>query len=126
MINDSPELLAVLGEVLGYRGADVQLLHGCTTTDPIRTFSPDVLFVDLRLSGKSLAGWEVVTLIRRDDRLSRLPIIVCSSTPRDLRDRSLEVARDPNTRVLTLPFSVDDFESAVDEALSRRMTLPKA
>lgn len=48
VVNDSTELLEVIGEVLGDRGSEVQLLQGARSLSEIERFEPGVLFLALR------------------------------------------------------------------------------
>ena len=46
VIEDSPALLELLGDVLRFDGLDVSLLDGGTTLDDIQISEPDLLIMD--------------------------------------------------------------------------------
>jgi DNA-binding response OmpR family regulator len=73
--------------------------------------------VDLLLGGAS--GWEIVTLARADERLARVPIIVCSADVTALRERAEDLERVGNVHVLAKPFAIDEITDLVESLVGR-------
>lgn len=117
VIDDSPEFLAVVGEVLRDDGVDVTLFDQAVTLRQIGESAPDLLVVDLSVGTASLAGWDIVESVRHDPGMQDMPVIVCSAGPEDVREHEDEIHRDPRTFLLAKPFSLDDLESVLTSAI---------
>ena len=124
VIDDSPELLAVVGDALRFDGVDVSLFDGTDALQDIEKSAPDLLMIDLRLGPDSLSGLDVIRLVRRHRTLRGVPIIVCSAAPESLREHEDELSRVPDLHVLAKPFSLEELESRVYEALGERRETP--
>lgn len=120
VVNDNPEFLELMSAILDEdAGYDVSLFDGAATTiDEVAAASPDLVVVDLLLG--STSGWEIVVLARADERLARVPLIVCSADLTELRDREAELERIGDVHVLAKPFSVDEITELVDRLVGRR------
>lgn len=116
VIDDSPEILDVLGDALRREGVEVTLLGPSVTYDEIAVTAPDVLMVDLRLGTDHLPGWEIVRGIRSHQALLEVPVIVCSAALDQMRAYGGS-AVGTRTYLLPKPFSLDDLESVMAEAL---------
>ncbi|MGH2384548.1 MAG: response regulator, partial [Candidatus Limnocylindria bacterium] len=86
-----------------------------TTIAEIADGAPDLLIVDLRLSGAS--GWEIVALSRADERLADVPIVICSADVIALRDREPELKQIGNVHVLAKPFGIDEITRLVERLI---------
>jgi CheY-like chemotaxis protein len=116
VIDDSPEILEVLGDALRREGVDVTLLDERSSIDQIAASTPDVLMVDLRLGTDHLPGWQIIRHVRGHPGLLDVPIIVCSAALDQLRTYGGS-AVDQRTWLLPKPFSLTDLESVMAEAL---------
>lgn len=127
VIDDSPEMRAVLSEALGGESVVVTLMGATSSLDDVAASQPDVLMVDLRLGTDHLPGWHVVRSVRADPRLRHAPVIVCSAALDQMRAYG-GASVDPRTYLLPKPFSLEDLESVMAEALAhedeRRDTAP--
>lgn len=117
VINDNPDFLdlmsAILDEDAGY---EVTLVKGeQATIAEIADSRPDLLIVDLLLGGAS--GWEIVALSRADERLSSVPIIICSADVIALRDRENEMKQIADLHVLAKPFGIDELTKLVERLI---------
>jgi CheY-like chemotaxis protein len=117
VINDNPEFLELMGDILGEDSGFAVTLHDGEETgvDAVREADPDLIIVDLLLGGAS--GWELVTLSRADPTLAEVPIIVCTADVAQLRRRSGELAAIGNVHVLQKPFGIDDLLGTIDRLL---------
>ena len=117
VINDNPEFLelmsAILDEGAGYA---VALVNGeAATIGEIAASAPDLMIVDLLLGGAS--GWDIVALLRADERLTDVPIIICSADVLALREREAELAQVGNVHVLAKPFGIDAVTTLVERLI---------
>jgi CheY-like chemotaxis protein len=124
VVDDSPELLALLGDVLRFDGVDVSLFDGGTTLQDIEESAPDLLVLDLRLASNGLTGMEVIRNVRSDRVLRDVPIVVCSAALDEVREHEEELHRTPRVYVLPKPFSLDEFESCLGEAFGQSIGAP--
>ena len=126
VINDNPDFLELMSAILDEdAGYDVKLFDGeKTTITEIAESDPELIIVDLLLGGAS--GWEIVALSRADDRLSHLPILVCSADVTALRERAEELDRIGNVHILEKPFSIDDINEMVEGLIGRSQTAATA
>jgi two-component system nitrogen regulation response regulator NtrX len=115
VVNDSPEFLLMMGELLEADRYHASLIDGdnISSIEPIRATNPELLIVDLRLQGAEISGWEILQAIRADEELARLPIIICTADSFQLADRAEEMAQTPGVEVLLKPFHIDELDALV-------------
>lgn len=119
VVDDAVELLDVIGDVLREGGTEVVLLDRAATLREIEDSRPDLLIIDLRLGEDSLAGWDVIRLVRRHKSLRGVPIIVCSAAVDQIRAHGEDIASDRRTYPLPKPFSLDELEAVMRSAFTR-------
>jgi CheY-like chemotaxis protein len=119
VLNDNPEFLELMSAILDDdAGYDVVTFSEATTSvDDLVESRPDLVIVDLLLAGAS--GWEIVALSRADERLTDVPIIVCSADVASLRERAGELERIGNVHVLAKPFGIDELTEIVERLIGR-------
>jgi DNA-binding response OmpR family regulator len=120
VLNDNPEFLELMTDILdGDGGYEVSTFEDPTTSvDDLAASEPHLVIVDLLLGGAS--GWEIVALSRADDRLSSVPIIVCSADVAALRNRADDFERIGNSHVLPKPFGLEELTGLVERLLERQ------
>lgn len=118
VVDDSPEIRAVLTDALARDGIEVTTLGGSTSVEDIVASEPDLLVVDLRLGTDHLPGWEIIRHARFDARLRDLPVIVCSGALDQLRTYG-GGAVGTRTYLLPKPFSLNDLDAVMAEALAK-------
>jgi len=117
VIDDSPAMLELLGDVLRGDGAEIRLLDSDVTLQDLEGPVPDLLMIDLRLGGDRLRGLELIRDVRSHPALGGVPIVVCSAALDAIARHQEELQMIPSLWVLPKPFTLDDLESCVDEAL---------
>jgi DNA-binding response OmpR family regulator len=119
VVNDNPDFLELMSAILDEdAGFQVQLFDGQTATvGELAASAPDLLIIDLLLGGVS--GWELVVLARADERLSSVPVIVCSADLAELRNRATELERIGDVHILEKPFGVDEVTELVERLIGR-------
>jgi two-component system alkaline phosphatase synthesis response regulator PhoP len=74
---------------------------------------PDLILLDLRLPGMS--GWDVLMLLKADDKLQKIPVITMTATVRQSHDSRLSGMK--TAGYLTKPFEVDELLQTVKQVL---------
>jgi CheY-like chemotaxis protein len=119
VVNDNPEFLELMSAILDEdAGYNVSLFNGREVeVAELAASEPDLIIIDLLLGGAS--GWEMVTLARADERLAKVPIIVCSADVLALREREAELERNGGIHVLPKPFAIDEITELVESLVGR-------
>jgi CheY-like chemotaxis protein len=121
VVNDDPDFLKLVNDVLEAEGAYevFPLRDEETSLAELRAARPDLIVVDILLE-QLPSGWELALLAGADGELGPIPIIVVSPEVSSLGRRVRELREVANVRVLSKPFTLDEFGHAVHEALSAR------
>jgi CheY-like chemotaxis protein len=119
VINDNPEFLELIGEILRDERYAVTLVDG---GDPqplerIRDSRPDLLMIDLRLGTDTLHGWAIAQQVRHDPIMSDVPILLCSGDVMAMAEVEDQVDDTRRTAVLTKPFQIEQLTEAVKRLL---------
>ena len=114
IVEDTVSNAQLLRNILEAQGYQVQCAYnGADGLAQARQACPDLIIIDLRLSGSSLSGWDLIQRLREDDVCRRVPIIVAAVEAHPLdRVRAFEAGCD---RYLTKPFKVQQLRDAVAE-----------
>jgi len=122
VINDNPEFLAMMQELLDADGYDVSVIDGdrIASLEPIRDQRPELLIVDLLLRGTELSGWDIALAVRADEELNTLPMVVCSADVHQVRERAQELAAMGGVEVLLKRFKLADMEALLQRMLASR------
>lgn len=118
VLDDSPELSELLGEVLRSDGLDVSLLDGETNLQDIEDSAPDLLVIDWRLATSDLTGLGIIRQARSRLALRTVPVIVCSAAPDEVAAHADEFVGS-RVSLLPKPFSLEELELSVQQALGR-------
>jgi CheY-like chemotaxis protein len=120
VVNDSPEFLELVGDILADERIPTILIDGDQpdALERIRASTPDVLMIDLRMGTDELHGWDIAQQIRRDPVLEALPILVCSADVEGLKSIADQLDATRNVGTLLKPFNVDRLAEAINELLS--------
>ncbi|MEP7082417.1 MAG: response regulator [Chloroflexota bacterium] len=117
MVNDTDSFLSLIRDALEDRYTVTTFNGERLTTARLQESRPDLIMVDLVMRGRELSGWDVILLCRADDRLGKIPIIVCSADSNQLRERAADLATISSLSVLEKPFGLDELDAAVGAAL---------
>ncbi|MFN8592591.1 MAG: helix-turn-helix domain-containing protein [Thermomicrobiales bacterium] len=113
ILHESPDLLAVLGELLedeGYRVTTATTLPGL---DEVRRLAPQVIVQDLVFDGSPARGWMFSRRVRSDDRLAKVRIVICT-VARIHRDAEMIASlRRSGIRLVYLPCAANEILAAV-------------
>jgi DNA-binding response OmpR family regulator len=114
IVEDEPDTAEMFAEMMRLSGYDVLKSYGGTPAIAlIATEKPDAVVLDVMMP--DLSGLEVLRFIRRDPRLSHIPVIVVSakSLPSDVRN-GLEAGA---AVYLTKPVAFQDLNTAVRDSI---------
>ena len=119
VVNDNPEFLELMRDILEGDRYDASIINGerISGIEAIRATHPELLIVDLRLSHPTITGWDIAKQIRADPELARVPMILCTGAPDEVRERAAELAALPHVEVLAKPFALGELESMVARLL---------
>jgi CheY-like chemotaxis protein len=106
IVEDEPEILSALRELLEGRGFPVrEASNGSEALDALGAGPlPGLVLVDLRMP--VMSGWELVEVLRSDQDLRKLPVVVLSA---DLDGRRLDV-----TAFLSKPVETEHLLATVE------------
>ena len=123
IVEDEPEILDLLGDLLALEGYDVhtlrQIPHGL---DQIRTLAPDAMVLDLRMPG--LGGMELLRLLAADRVLRHVPVVICSGASDLTSAYAVELTR-LGCEIVRKPFDLEDLIGGVRRAVWSRQSGPE-
>ena len=116
VVDDEEDIVELISYNLKREGFDVRGFYdGESFISSLKSFYPDLVILDLLLPG--MDGFEVCRYIRRDERLSRIPIIILSVKDSEIdKVVGLELGADD---YLTKPFSTRELIARVKAVLRR-------
>jgi DNA-binding response OmpR family regulator len=116
VVDDQSDILELTSTVLGGAGYEVVTLDsGAEAIARVGLEPFDLVLLDINMPG--MDGWETLRLIRADDRLSALPVVMFSIKG-ELRDKVLSM-QEGAVDYITKPFVVDALLSRVQRILER-------
>jgi CheY-like chemotaxis protein len=121
VVNDQPEYLGIMREVLSELRHEATALEGATVTiDQIADTRPDLLIVDLRMHNEVLNdGWGLIVAARAHPLLKDVPVVISTADHEFLRGRADEIATLADVHPLPKPFGMVDVEELIDRLLER-------
>jgi len=113
LIDDEPEMYALLGRYLGDLGfRSILLGRGDEAVAAVVRERPDAVLLDINLPGKS--GWEVLELLRKHPQTHEIPILIVSGVHNPEKSRGLGAAGH-----LTKPFTEGEFAEFMTRSIPR-------
>jgi CheY-like chemotaxis protein len=121
VVNDQPEFLGVMRDVLDELGHEALALEGSTVTvDQIADGRPELLIVDLRLKNEVLNdGWGLIVAARAHPALRDIPIVISTGDHEFLNRRAEEISALADVHPLPKPFAMEDVEELLARLLER-------
>ena len=121
VINDSPEFLDVMREVvtsLGHQMTGLQAVE--TSIEEVVDTHPDLLMVDLRLENtpQEVSGWELIILAKAHRDLLGIPVILATADIWELNKRAQDLEQIAGVHVRTKPFDMDEMCDLIQQLLA--------
>ncbi|MDQ3695485.1 MAG: response regulator [Chloroflexota bacterium] len=110
--DDSPEILALLRDILEGEGYRVTMAPETLSLADIKRVRPDLVILDHMLEDGAGSGWELLRDLRQDPGLATLPVVVCTGAIQRVRDNAAELER-LGAQVVLKPFAIDDLLAAI-------------
>jgi CheY-like chemotaxis protein len=118
VVDDTLSLLDLIRDLLSGEGHDVTTCLLAREAYPLALrLRPDIVMLDIVMP--EISGWEVLDRIRRDPRLARIPIVICTAWAEQAAARMREL-RQPHLWLLPKPFDADELIDTIGEALELR------
>jgi CheY-like chemotaxis protein len=119
VVDDSPELLGIIGQRLRDRGFSVATaLDGEDALIEARNHAPDVILLDVVMPKKS--GWEVARALRADPVLRAVKIVIMTALGEELNENASPLFGADAT--LDKPFDLGQLDRVVDDMISGLVT----
>ena len=116
IVEDEPDTAEMFAEMMRLRGYTVFKTYGGTPAISLISHEkPDAVILDVMMP--DLSGLEVVRFMRRDPRLSHIPVIIVSAKglPSDIKS-----GLDAGASIyLTKPVAFQDLDDAVDKFIHK-------
>lgn len=113
VVDDEPDLLKVTLLRLKKTGYEVfGCANGQEVLDMARQFTPDLIILDVLLPG--INGDNVTKILKKDDDLKRIPVILISASTRALDEKAWGSGADA---YLKKPFEPEDLVGLVKKVL---------
>ncbi len=117
VVDDSPENLQVLGEMLRRKGYDVRLApNGKFALSAVAGDPPDLILLDIHMPG--MDGYEVCRALKGDDTLRKIPVLFISGLDR-LEDK-MRAFEAGGIDYVTKPFQFEEVDARVRTHLELR------
>src|SRR5688572_28393675 len=114
VVDDDPEFLEVMGDLLTSEGYKVHLHHFRTAEQSHTKISDkqaDLIILDLRV-GDTNAGFDLLKLLRLDMRTAKIPVLMCTADSLFLQIRGESLKR-LGALPLEKPFQIEHLLSMI-------------
>lgn len=116
VIDDDPDIRALLAEALSDEGYETALLATAQEAAAyLRANVPDLIFLDIHMEQHDV-GWSLLSLLWLEPTLSTVPVIISSADRADLAQRR-HVVQAQHSVIVEKPFNLDDLLATVERLL---------
>jgi CheY-like chemotaxis protein len=120
VVNHDSVFLRLIDRVLRGDGHEPILCpSGTAAHEVIVQQQPDLIMIDTWLEVQE-AGWALVQTLRLDEATRRIPILICSSDPNEVKRRAGQLETMPNVDVLPKPFDPESLLAKVAQMMDGR------
>jgi len=110
IVDDTPENLQVLGEMLEQEGCQVRIAtNGAQALQNVKISPPDLILLDIMMPG--MDGYEVCRRLKADPDLSKIPVIFISAL--DLANQKVLAFREGAVDYVAKPFHSEEVVARV-------------
>ena len=123
VVDDTQESRELLQDLLEGKGYRVTTTPALLDIAQIKALAPDILVQDIPFERPQERGWTLLSLLRLDPELARLPVVLCTAAVRTVRQPEMAAQLERlGVRVVLKPFALDALLGALTEALANRTT----
>lgn len=116
VINNSDDVLALFNKVLATKDREIFLqVYLNSDLHNVQKIAPDLIILDYYV-GREGTGWEFLQLLRMDDSVAKIPVLICTTAVKLAYNIAGYLATKRVT-VLRKPFESQDLLKAVGEVL---------
>ena len=109
IIDDDPDILEIISFVLSEEGYTVLTSTTGEETYRLSEIKPDLILLDMRLSGTNTSGTEICTRLKAEHTTKELPVILVSAEV-DIKDLALNCGADD---YIPKPFDIHEFAQKI-------------
>ena len=122
VVNDNPELLDLIGEILAGERYATTLIEGVQDDllQQICRSEPDLLMIDLRHGNDARHGWEIVQQVRGISGCEDLPVLLCSADLFELSEVEPQVVATTGVVAIRLPFDINELLRSIRTLIGTR------
>ena len=122
IVNDNPELLDLIGEILEGDRHQATLIDGNQDglLEQICRSKPELLVIDLGHGDDAAHGWRLVQELRGTPGCEALPVVLCSADIKALSDLEPELNEQGRVAALRLPFEIDELLQSIGNLTGRQ------
>ena len=123
VVDDTQEIRELLQDLLAGEGYRVTTSPVLLDIAQIKALAPDILVQDIPFEHSQERGWTLLSLLRLDPELARLPVVLSTAAVRTVRQPEMAAQLERlGVRVVLKPFALDALLGALTEALANRTT----
>ncbi|MBW3634595.1 MAG: response regulator [Chloroflexi bacterium] len=127
VINDTQEILDLMQELLEEEGYRVTTSLALLDIDKVKALAPDIIVQDLLFEGTQEIGWKLLTLVRLDPQLARIPLVLCTAATRTVNDPEMAEQLDrQGIRVVLKPFDIEQLLTTLAEVHTAQVLIDQA
>lgn len=122
IVNDNPELLDLIGDILEGDRHLTTLIDGNEDglLDRICRSKPELLVIDLGHGDDAVHGWRLVQELRATRGCEELPVVLCSADLQALKALEPELDTERRVATLRLPFEIDELLRSIGYLIGRQ------
>ena len=119
VIEPDPALMRLLEQALSMDGFRIlQLTRGEASAAAIEENKANLIVMDTWLENQE-SGWQLYDELRKGDRTSHIPLVICSSDPDAMKARSEILKANGMVSILDKPFDPDVLVDRIRSMLDR-------
>jgi DNA-binding response OmpR family regulator len=124
VMNDTQEILELFTEILTEEGYQVTTYSYSTQElDIVRQVRPDLIIADFPPVVREEHGWQFVQKLKMSRDTAHIPLIICTTNIRAVRDTEGWLAA-KGVLIVPKPFEIDELLQAVKTQLGKANTPP--
>lgn len=122
VVNDTQEILELFRDILSAEGYEVSIYsYNTQELETVRRIKPDLIIADYPPVVREEQGWQLVQKLKMNRDTDQIPIIICTTNLRAVRDTEGWLAA-KGILVVPKPFTIDEILQAVELQIGKANT----